>query len=232
MMEKMISKMMPMYHLFAWMGLVIVLVAFWFALQGAGANAAFFSADKATREAAGTGSVLAVANVVRHSVPAWVPSFKFLGLGVMLGAIVMALGMIATTLRKLGQHVMDIWPEHLNPGVPKKPRSAKMFPMVMMMGWMVLIIGFIWALVLNGTVVDYWNHAVATELNPAGAGSAMLAQLGVITSTLPWLGAIRITGMALLFTAITVALTVIIRTLQTQEQILTSYVKSMAGSGD
>jgi len=102
----------------------------------------------------------------------------------------------------------------------------------MMMGWMVLIIGFIWALVLNGTVVDYWNHSVAAELIPAAAGSALLTQLGVITSTLPWLGALRLLGMGTLFTAITIALTVIIRILQTQEQVLIQYVKGMTASGD
>jgi len=201
-MEKMINTMMKRYQMFAWLGLIIVLVAFWLA---------------------------ALANVARHSIAAWVPSFKFLGLGVMLGAITMALGMIAQTLRDLGGEMMAKWPADLNPGLPAKPRSARLFPMIMMMGWMILIVGLIWALSLNGVVGQYWNHAVATELNTAGPGSLLLQQLGVISSTFPWLGAVRFTGMAFLFTGITVALTVIIRTLQHQEASLQRFLQAASG---
>jgi hypothetical protein len=216
MMEKIQNAMMKRYQLFAGMGLIIILIAFLASLAVANANAMFFSASKATREAAGTGSVLVAANVLRHSIPTWVPSFKFLGL-------------IATTLRGLGKDVMSFWPDELNPGVPQKPRSAKLFPMIMMMGWMLLTIGLILALWLNGTVTSYWNHSIANELNPADVGSALLNQLGLITGTLPWLGFFRFASMAFLFSAITIALTVIIRTLQFQERSLEKFVEARLG---
>ena len=229
MMEKMQNAMMKRYQLFAWMGLIIVLIAFLVSLAAANANAIFFSADKVTREAAGASTGLVAANVLRHSIPTWVPSFKFLGLGIMLGAVTMALGLIAQTLRNLGKDVTAKWPADLNPGVPEKPKTAKLFPMLMMMGWMLLLIGLIVALWLNGTVTPYWNHSIATELNPAEAGSALLSQLGLITSTLPWLGFFRFAGMAFVFTAITVALAVIIRTLQFQEQSLQKFLDARSG---
>lgn len=224
MMEKMQKKMMKRYRMFAVLGFLIVAVAFGFSLLGATANQTFFSATKASREAAEAGSTLVAANVTRHSITTWVPAFKFVGLGLLLGAITMALGTIATTLRELGGGVMANWPEELNPGLPAKPRSAKLFPMLMMMGWMVLIAGFVWALFLNGTVLSYWAHSIANELNPAQPGSTLLQQLGLIKGTLPWLGFLRFLGMAFLFTAITVALTVIIRTLQHQEQTLRNFI--------
>ncbi|MFQ5576784.1 MAG: hypothetical protein ACE5G8_07330 [Anaerolineae bacterium] len=231
MMEKMIDTMMKRYQMFAWLGLIIVLIAFWLALTaGAGSNATFFAADKATREAAGAGSVLAVANATRHSIATWVPAFKFLGLGIMLGAITMALGSIVKTLRDLGTDVMDLWPADLNPGLPEKPRSAKMFPMIMMMGWILLIVGLVWALSLSGVATSYWNHSVAADLNPAQPGSALLAQLAIISGTLPWLSLLRFLGMSFLFTGITVALTVIIRTLQFQEKALQNFVTARSGS--
>ena len=154
-MEKTINSMMKHYKMFVGIGLLIVLIAFAYSLVGSNAQAAFFSAGKATQEAAGAGSALVAANVVRHSIPTWVPSLKFLGLGIMLGAITMALGVIATTLRNLGIDIMSKWPAELRPDVPAKPRSAKMFPMLMMMGWMVFLIGLIWAFALNGTVSSY-----------------------------------------------------------------------------
>jgi len=225
-MEKMINSMMKHYKMFAGIGLLIVLVAFAYSLVGSNAQAAFFSADKATREAAAAGSALVAANVVRHSIPTWVPSLKFLGLGVMLGAITMALGVIATTLRNLGTDVISRWPAELRPGTPEKPRSAKMFPMIMMMGWMALLIGLIWAFALNGTVTSYWTNSIANELNPAATGSALLQQLGVIKASLPRLAALRFLGMGLVLTAITVALTVIIRTLQFQNKTLSSFAQA------
>lgn len=224
MMENMQKIMMKHYRIFAGVGFLVVLIAFGLSLVGANASQIFFSASKATREAAGAGSALVAANVTRNSITTWVPSFKFVGLGLMLGAITMALGLIAATLRNLGGNLMSKWPGELNPGLPEKPRSAKLFPMLMMVGWMVLVAGFVWALLLNGTVAAYWSHSIANELNPAAAGSTLLRQLGVIQGALPWLGALRFLGMAFLFTAITVALTVIIRTLQHQEQTLRNFI--------
>lgn len=227
MLEKMINPMMKRYQMFAWMGFLIVIVAFLVALLvGAQAQTTFFSVDKATREAATAGSTVVAANVTRHVVPTWVPAFKFLGLGILLGAITMALGTIAQTLRRLGKDVTGIWPAHLNPGVPEKPRSARLFPMLMMMGLLLLIVGLVWALSLNGVVSSYWNHSIATELNPAQPGSTPLSQLAVIQQSLPWLNFLRFLGMAFLFTGITVALTVIIRTLQFQERVLENFVQT------
>jgi len=231
-MEIMINSMMKHYKMFAGVGLLIVIIAFAFSLTGANAQAAFFSADKVTREAAGVGSALVAANVLRNSIPTWVPSLKFLGLGIMLGAITMALGVIATTLRDLGSDVMSKWPAEMRPGTPLKPRAAKLFPMIMMMGWMVFLIGLIWAFALNGTVTSYWAHSIANELNPAQTGSALLNQLAVIKGSLPWLAALRFLGMGLVLTAITVALTVIIRTLQMQNKVLSRFVQANAASGD
>jgi hypothetical protein len=230
MMEKMQNNMMKHYLGFAALGLIIVLVAFGFSLIGGDANATFFSVNKATREAAGAGSQLAAANVIRHSIPVWVPSFKFLGLSILLGAITMALGAIIVSLRELGKDVMANWPAELNPGVPEKPRSAKAFPLLMMMGWMFLLISLVIGLALLGTVNGYWNHSIASELNLAEVGSTLLQQLGTITATLPWVNLFKFVGMALLFTAITVALTVVVRTLQTQEMVLRRFVDARSAS--
>jgi len=226
-MEKMQKTMMKRYKMFATLGIIIVLAAFLLSLQAAGATSTFFSVDKVTRESAEVGSNIVSANVTRNALTTWVPSFKFVGLGILLGAIVMALGVIATTLRELGINVMSGWPKELNPGAPEKPRTAKLFPMLMMMGWAVLIGGFIVALWLTvASVVPYWSNSIANVLNPATAGSDLLQQLGLIKAVTPWLGALRFFGMALLFTAITVALTVIIRTLQHQEKTLRGFIKA------
>lgn len=225
-MEKMQNAMMKRYKMFAAIGIIIVLIAFWVSLQGSQAQAVFFSVDKATREAADVGTNIVAANVTRHVIPNWVPSFKFLGLGILLGSITMALGLVATTLRNLGTDVTSKWPAELNPGTPEKPRSAKMFPMLMLMGWMLLLIGLIIALASNGTVSAYFANSIATTLNPAQAGSAELNQLAIVTGVKPILAALRFLGMAFIFSAIIMALTVIIRTLQHQEKTIMKFVQA------
>ena len=225
-MEKMQNAMMKRYKMFAAIGIIIVLIAFWVSLQGSQAQAVFFSVDKATREAADVGTNIVAANVTRHVIPNWVPAFKFFGLGLMLGAITMALGLVATTLRNLGTDVTSKWPAELNPGTPPKPRSAKMFPMLMMMGWMLLLVGLIVALASNGTVSAYYANSIATTLNPAQVGSIELNQLAVVTGVKPILAALRFLGMAFIFSAIIMALTVIIRTLQHQEKTIMKFVQA------
>jgi hypothetical protein len=96
---------------------------------------------------------------------------------------------------------------------------------------MLLIIGLVWSLLLNGTVTSYWAHSIATELNPAEAGSALLSQLGTITATLPWLEALRVSGMAFILTAITLAVSVVVRTLQHQERALRTFISHVSSSG-
>jgi hypothetical protein len=101
-----------------------------------------------------------------------------------------------------------------------------MFPMLMMMGWMLLLVGLIVALASNGTVSAYYANSIATTLNPAQVGSIELNQLAVVTGVKPILAALRFLGMAFIFSAIIMALTVIIRTLQHQEKTIMKFVQA------
>ena len=51
--------------------------------------------------------------------------------------------------------------------MPKLPITAQMFPMLMMMGMMVLIAALVIGIILAVISFGYWNHSIATELNPA-----------------------------------------------------------------
>jgi hypothetical protein len=88
--------------------------------------------------------------------------------------------------------------------------------MVMMMGMMVLMIAVVVGIVLGVQVYDYWNHSIATQLNPAEAGSALLADLGTINAIKLWLEPLRFVGIALLLTGIGLALATIVRVLRWQ----------------
>ena len=223
----MIERMMPLYPALAvmgWMFVLITLLVGWFVLSPA--QAAFFSDGKAIREGALVGSTFVNANLTSHALEAWLPQFKFLGLGLALLAIVMALGTIAKRLRNMGQVVFSQLPEDMRPSLPPPPKQVKLFQISAMMGIMILLIVLVVGLVVGFSVVsDYWNHSIATELNQAQPGSALLSQLSVISSYLFWLNPVRMAGMAFLFTAITVALTVIISTLRMQTRLLNGLVQ-------
>ena len=223
----MIERMMPLYPALAVMGWMFVLIALlvgWFVLSPA--QAAFFSDGKAIREGALVGSTFVNANLTSHALEAWLPQFKFLGLGLALLAIVMALGTIAKRLRNMGQVVFSQLPEDMRPSLPPPPKQVKLFQISAMMGILILLIVLVVGLVVGFSVVsDYWNHSIATELNQAQPGSALLSQLSVISSYLFWLNPVRMAGMAFLFTAITVALTVIISTLRMQTRLLNGLVQ-------
>jgi hypothetical protein len=92
--------------------------------------------------------------------------------------------------------------------------------MIMMMGMMVLIVSLIVAIVLATTTYGYWNNSIATELNSAGTGSALLQSLATINSVSAWLAPFKFVGVALVLTGIGLALATIIRVLRWQSERL------------
>lgn len=221
----MIEKMMPMFPQIAVMGWMIVLIAFLVGLFVLSpSQTAFFSDGKAVREAALIGSSFVQANVTSRVTETWVPQFKFVGLGLGLMAITMALGTIAQNLRKMGMVITNHMPEKLRPDLPAKPSTVKIFQMSALMGIMILLAALIIGIILAvGPVPEYWNHSILGDLNPAAAGSALLSQLGLVSSFSAWLNPLRMLGMAFLFTAITLALKVIIETLKLQSGMLSKF---------
>lgn len=228
----MVEGMMPLYPLIALMGWMIVLIAFLIALFVLSpAQVTFFSDAKAVREAAGAGSAFVQANVTSHVIEAWVPQFKFLGLGLGLLAITMALGTIAKRLRHMGKVISSHMPDDLRPPTPPIPALVRVFQLSTMMGIMILIAALIVGIVLAaGVVPQYWNHAIADQLNTAGPGSELLNQLATVSSFAFWLNPLRMLGMAFLFTGITLALVVIIRTLRLQAKMLVQFYQQASAS--
>ena len=106
----------------------------------------------------------------------WLPTFKFLGIGMLLGGVTFLLATILGALRTGGGTVQEALGIEVR--ILKTPLTGKLFPMVMMMGMMVLIAGLVIGIVLATAAYDYWNHSIASELNPAGEGSSLLSFRG------------------------------------------------------
>ncbi len=222
-----IEKMMPLYPALVLMGFLLLLISFFIGLMVlAPANLAFFAEAKEIRESAAVGSSFVNANVTRHVFETWVPQFKFFGLGLMLMGITMALGTIAGKLRLMGKVIASKIPAEQRPPTPAIPGRVRLFQLAALLGIMILLAVLIIGLVLAaGIVPAYWNHAIAGQLNPAAPGSVLLNQAGSVFSFPFWLNPLRLAGMAFLFTGITIALTVIIGTLNMQAKMLAEFAR-------
>ncbi len=216
--QAMASKMwMP----FIGMEFMLVVVAFIIGLFVSGAAADYFSFSKSVREAAGTGSDLATKKAFIESTKVWLSTLKFLGLGMILGGVTFLLATILGALRTGGGRVQEALGVDVK--IIKPPMTAQLFPMAMMMGMMLLIASFIIGIVLATLSYDYWNHSIATQLNPST--SNLLADLGTINAVKLWLEPFKFVGMALLLTGIGLALATIVRVLRWQSTRLWDILK-------
>ncbi len=210
-MQSMASKMwLP----FLGMGFMIVVAMFIVGLVVSGSAGDWFSVTKLTRETAGTGTALATQKAFIESTKIWLPAVKFLGLGMMLAGVTFLLATILGALRTGGGKVQESIGAEVR--IINTPMTAKLFPMFMMAGMMILIAAVVVAIPTSALAYDFWNHAIKTELDAAAEGSALLANLGTITAIKFWLEPFKFVGLAFLFTGIGLALATIVRVLRWQ----------------
>ena len=208
-MQAMASKM---WIPFIAMGFMIVVISFGVGLVNSSTAADYYTASKVVREAAERGSDLATQKAFIESTKAWLPTFKFLGIGMLLGGVTFLLATILGALRVGGGRVQEALGVEVDLITP--PITAKLFPMVMMMGTMLLMAALVIGIVLATRTYDYWNHSIASQLNPSTG--ALLADLGAINAVKLWLEPLKFVGMALLLTGIGLALATIVRVLRWQ----------------
>jgi hypothetical protein len=220
-MQAMASKM---WIPFIAMGFMIVVAALVIGVIVSVTAADYFSFSKLTREAATTGSDLAKEKTFIESTKAWLPAFKFLGVCMILAGVTFLLATILGALRTGGGRVQQALGESVR--MPKPPITAQMFPMFMMMGLMVLIAALVIGIILAVISSGYWNHSIASELNPAVEGSQLLSTLSTISSIKMWLAPLKFVGMALLLSGIGLALATIVGVLRWQSQRLWTLLSS------
>ena len=222
-MEKALQKIMKGYPLFIAMGVMIVVLAVVIgAVNSANANA-YYAIDKVTRETS-----LAWANVRAgvESTVIWLPYFKFLGLAMILAGITMALGIIATKLQALGKEIMANVPESARVTIPKRPRSVMFMRLFMMLGMMIIIVGFIIALITAGTAASVFSNPVV-DIDAAATGSALLQDLASVHSAESWLEAFKFVGVAFFFLGIINGLSTIIWALQYQKKAIPEVIVNL-----
>ena len=212
-MQGMASKMWTPFLI---MGFMILVGSFIVGLVNSSVAAGYFEASKAVREAAVTGSSLATDKAFIESTKIWLPAVKFLGLGMLLGGVTFLLATILGALRTGGGRVQEALGVDVK--IIKPPMTAKAFPMFMMMGMMILMVALVVSIPTSVLSYDYWNHSIATQLNPSTGG--LLNDLGTINAIKLWLEPLKFVGMAFLFTGIGLALATIVQVLRWQSSRL------------
>ena len=89
------------------MGFMVVVAAFIVGVVNSYVAGDYFAASKVARDAAETGSKLATQNAFIESTKAWLPSVKFLGIGMILGGVTFLLATILGSLRVGGGKVQQ-----------------------------------------------------------------------------------------------------------------------------
>ena len=210
----MMSKMARMYPLMIAMGFMIVLVAFVVGYSNSQTAAAYFAEPKAVRET----TLMAQAASI-HSIGLWMPPFKFLGLGLILGGIVMALKVIIDNLMGAGQEVLSNLPPDKRPQMPAPPWYGRLMPVVMMAGEMIFLIAFGVGLWLAGIARGVFANPMPI-IDAAGPGSALLNGVQTIHAVEGWLVPFKFWGISTEFLAIAMGLATIIYILTAQTNLL------------
>jgi len=213
-MQAMIGKMARMYPMLIAMGFMIVLIAAIVGYFNSQTAAAYFAQPKELRE-----TTLIAQRVSIESTGQWLPYFKFLGIGLILGGIVMALRVIIDHLKAAGAEVLSNLPAEKRPPMPASPWFGPLMPMVMMLGEVIFVVALIAALGLAGTATQVFARPVP-EIDAAGAGSALLAQVQTIQTVSAWLVPFKFLGIATEFLAIVMGLATIIFILGAQTELL------------
>ena len=170
-----------------------------------------FELDKGARDSV-TGSLLDKQQFI-ETTNVWLPRFQLLGMGLMFGGITFLLATILGNLSLAGAMVQKKSGRRML--APKPPWSAQLFPMLMMMGLLILIAALVVSIVIAITAGDVFGNSIS-EINAAESGSGLLGDFQDVQTFTAWLQAFAFTGLALVLSGIVLALYTIAQALRFQ----------------
>ncbi len=195
------------------MGLMVIVAALIISIVKANFVSDYFAVPKEIRD--GTDANLIDKRQFIEFANVWLPGLLLLGIGFILSAITFSLANILGVFRAGGVQVQKAFgkePQTLTP-----PITAKLFPMFMMMGLMILIANLVIAVIIGATAWDVYGHSVA-EINAAESGSGLLSDLGTVKAWKMWLEPFKFVGIATILVGISMAVHTILQVIRFQGQ--------------
>ena len=208
------------------MGLLVVAASLGLSIAVADATSDYFGLPQTVRAAADAPASVIDDRQFIESTNVWLPGFQLLGIGLILAAITFSLANIVGVFRAGGVRVQQAFGHEAQTLTP--PITARLFPMLMMMGLMVLIVNLIIAVVIGSLAWDVYGHSVA-EINAAPEGSDLLGDLGTVNTFKTWLAPLPFIGIAMILAGISFAVHTILQVIRFQGQRIREL--ALAGAG-
>ena len=211
-MQEMASRMwLPMFA----MGLMVLVASLVIGIVESALTADLFDLDSATREGANASSSTLDKQQFIESTQLWLPRFQLLGMGLLFGGITFLLATILGNLRLYGGLVQEKAGRKVLALTP--PWSAQVFPMAMMAGIMVLIVSLVISIVVAFIAGDVYGNPISA-INGAPAGSDLLDDFQTVKTFGTWLQSLAFVGLAIVLSAIVLALYTIAQVLRFQHE--------------
>ena len=197
------------------MGLMIIFASLGISVLKANFASDYFGVEKGIREAANAPAYLIDKRQFIEFTNVWLPALQLLGIGFILSAITFSLANILGVFRAGGVQIQQAFgkePQTLTP-----PITGVLFPMMMMLGLMILIVNLIIAVIIGAIAWDVYGEPVAT-INAAEPGSSLLGDLGTVNSYKTWLEPFKFVGLATILVGISMAVHTILQVIRFQGQ--------------
>ena len=195
------------------MGLMIVFASLGLSVVKASFASDYFGVEKVIRD--GADASLIDKRQFIESLNVWLPGFQLLGIGFILSAITFSLANILGVFRVGGVQIQQAFGKE--PQTLTRPITGMLFPMMMMMGLMILIVNLIIAGIIGAEAWDVYGHSVA-EINAAESGSGLLDDLGTVNTFKTWLEPFKFVGLATILVGISMAVHTILQVIRFQGQ--------------
>jgi hypothetical protein len=197
------------------MGLMIIFSGLGISIVKANFASDFFGVPKGIREAADAPAFLIDKQQFIETTNVWLPGFQLLGIGLILSAITFSLANILGVFRAGGVQVQQAFGRDSQTLTP--PITAMLFPMMMMIGLMILVINLVFAIVIAGVASDVYGNPVAA-INAAPAGSDLLNDQQTVSTFKMWLEPFKFAGLATILVGISMAVHTILQVIRFQGQ--------------
>ncbi|MFQ6019818.1 MAG: hypothetical protein ACE5KW_03585 [Dehalococcoidia bacterium] len=197
------------------MGLMIIFASLGVSVVKANFASDFFGVPQAIREAADAPAYLIDKQQFIQTTNVWLPSFQLLGIGLILSAITFSLANILGVFRVGGVQIQQAFGKE--PQTLTRPITGMLFPMMMLLGVMILVVNLIIAAVVAGIAWDVYGNPVA-EINAAEPGSTLLRDQGTVETYRTWLEPFRFVGIATILVGISMAVHTILQVIRFQGQ--------------
>ncbi len=195
------------------MGLMIVFASLGLSVVKASFASDYFGVEKVIRD--GADASLIDKRQFIESLNVWLPGFQLLGIGFILSAITFSLANILGVFRVGGVQIQQAFGKE--PQTLTRPITGMLFPMMMMMGLMILIVNLIIAGIIGAIAWDVYGNPVA-EINAAESGSGLLDDLGTVNTFKTWLEPFKFVGLATILVGISLAVHTILQVIRFQGQ--------------